>query len=693
LPEQHRDLYAAEPNVKEGAGGLRDYHAALWLMTVRFGVSSLDEAVGQSIITEEERLDLAEALDFVWRVRNELHFRAGKAEDRLTFKNQRAVAKAFGYPDDEHGGTTRLMEDYYGAARKIRRCLRKVARSCDYADAGNLLATPRPGVSELSVEEGELYAGLSDPQWFEENPARLMSVFWECARRGVILSHPSEQLIEKNLDLANDAFRSSDLVRRFFVAICKRPMQAGRALRQAANTGLLGRYLPEFAAVQDIVRYEDFHSYPVDEHTLRAIEALSYLDELEGPVARCLQKALENLPDPYILVMALLFHDLGKAAGEIHVQEGVALARQICERIGLPEDDRERIAFLVEHHLVMSEIGLYRDTDEESVVLSFARTMKSEDRLRALFLLTYADMSAVGPNVWNDWKGALLLKLYLRTEKVLLGRAQSSEADFWNSKKADEVRALAPADRRGGVETHLRDLGERYFIAFSPADIVRHMECLDEAAREGFAMRSERNDETNLSQVVVCTRDRSGLFAEITGCFASQLIDVNDSALFTRADGITLDCFTVANAVRRRPLTKTQEQAVEKVLRAVLLEGEEVETVLEQAQRRLFGLLQPSLAVPTRVDFDNDSSATHTVIDVQSGDRTGILYSMAKAIAECGLDIANARIVTDAQRVRDSFYVTMQGAKIEDKETQAHIAEAIRHAIHPAPAVEKGGSA
>lgn len=692
LPEQYRELYAREPNIKENAGGLRDYQTALWLLTAAFGASTLDEAVSQSLITPDERLELAEALDFLWRVRNDLHFRAGKREDRLTYANQHAVARAFGYTGDGEDNTARLMEDYYAAARTIRRFLRTAARNIDQAAASKLLDKPRPEVSEFIVEDGELYAALADPHWFEENSPRLMAVFWECAKRDVVLSHQTERLIREHLPLVGDAFRSSDLVRRFFVAICNRPAVAGRTLRQMAHTGLLGKYVPEFAAIQGVVRYADFHSYPVDEHTLIAIENLAKVYSMDGPVGGCLKMALEHIADPYILVMALLFHDLGKAAGEEHVEEGARLARDICRRIGMPEEDGERIAFLVQRHLLMSHISLYRDTDDLDIVETFARAMKSSERLRALFLLSYADMAAVAPNVWNDWKGALLMKLYLKTEKFLLGRTETVSDAYWKYPKTDLVRQAAPEQLKDKVEQHIRAFGDRYFIGFSPPHIVTHMECLEEAEKTGLAVRCINNPETDTTELVVCTRDHPGLFAQIAGCLASQLVDINNAMLFTRADGMALDCFTVTNASRRQALTAAQARGVEKVLRAVLIEGKTVEEHLEPARRRLFGLLQAPVPVPTRITFDNDSSRTHTVIDIETGDRTGLLYDIAKTMKDQGLDISSARIFTDARRVRDSFYVTLNSGKVDDKELQAQMAEALQAAIHPRPAVElKGG--
>lgn len=690
LNPELQDLYAPEPNIKENAGGLRDFHTALWLLMMSYGINTLDEAVAQNVITQDEHLTFIDALDLLWRIRNEMHFHAGRAEDRLTYANQSHLAGAFGYLPGP--SVRRFMQDYYTAAGKLRRFMRVTARACSLSHKLNLPDAGMPIAQDYVIENGELYVGAGDSQWFHHNPTRLMEVFWICARQNVPLSHSVERMVSASLDLVNDAFRENDVVRRFFLAMCNHPLRAGHSLRQAASLGLLGRYIPEFAKVDSVIRYADFHSYPVGEHTLRAIESLANLENVPGAVGRCLREALENLSDPYILVLAILFHDLGKVHGDIHIQESVKLARQICERIGIDEGDTERIAFLVQHHILMTTISQYRDIDDEDIVESFANTMQNEYRLRALFLLSYADLSAVAPGVWNEWKGALLLQLYLRTVKRLLGRAETSGEEYWKSPKADEVREATAPELRLKIEDHLRGMGQRYFVAFQPEQIAQHLECIAEAEKTGLAIRCTTNTVTQKSEVVICTRDRHALFSMIAGCFSSQLIDISGAALFTRQDGWVVDWFTVADARHLRPLTGAMLHKVEQVLVGVLIRDEDVQEHVDRGMRRLFALLQPRLPVPTRVIFDNDSSKHHTIVDIETGDRTGLLYDITRAMSELGLDISTARIVTDVHRVRDSFYVTKDRCKVEDEETLAAIRDALHNAIHPRAVAEtKGG--
>jgi len=696
LPPEQRDLYGSEPNLKETVGGLRDYHTALWMLSIKFGTMSLDDLEQLGHIAPDEYLEISKGLDLIWRIRNELHFHSGREDDLLNFDAQRHLAQAFGYGAGSQKSIGLFMQDYYAAARRLRWFFQSVLRLCDQETQMEMAFAERagPSRSRFTVYRGQLCAANMDDKWFAENPARLMEIVWECARRRAPLSYATQRWVKDSLSHVTYAFRSSPVVRRYFVAICSRPLQAGMALREAAKTELLNAYIPEFAAIYGIIRYEDFHSYPVDEHTLRAIEAIAEIPKEGGSVAGVLQRTLENIRRPHILILSILFHDLGKVAGETHTEEGVRIARTICARMGLPEEDSERIEFLVQHHMLMTNIALYRDTDDVEIVRRFAETVRTDERLRALLLLTYADLSAVAPNVWNDWKAALLLKLYLKTERVLQGRTNVSvEEAFWTLPKAQEVAHLLPDDLKGREENYLESLGERYFVAFSAESIARHLECLEEAREKGLALRCDTHEETGTSEVVVCTRDRHGLFAALTGSFSSQLVDVEDAAPFTTPDGFAVDCFTVKNAGNGQPLTKTQFRAVEKVLRAVLLDGKDIRTYTEQARHRIFALLQPRVPMRTRIAFDNESSATDTVIDIETGDRTGLLYDIAGALSDMGLDISSARITTDARRARDAFYVRLDGNKIEDETAQTSLREGLGKAIQPMKAAgDKGGT-
>lgn len=687
LPEAYRDIYALEPDVKENSGGLRDFHAGLWMIMLSHGVISLDELAAMGHITRLEHLELLNGLDFIWRIRNELHFHTGRAEDKLSFALQKHVARAFGYGESPNA-IARLMEDYYNAACRVRGFLQIAARICEQPSFMRFFDQNPPGQSKFTVYQQQLCVDPSDKNWFAENPPRLMEVIWECSRRAKPLSLATAHWVAGNLNLVNEEFRRNDAVRRYFMAICRNPMQAGLAFREAARTGLLGAYLPEFKAVAGIMRYEDFHSYPVEEHTLRAVEALSRLNDPAVDLSPILMQVYEQVSDPHILVLAVLFHDLGKAYGESHVADSVRIAGDIGHRIGMDAYDLDRISLLVEHHMLMSEIAFYRDTDDLEVISAFARTVKTADILKMLLLLTYADLMAVAPNVWNEWKGALLLKLFLKAQRLLTGRVENTFDASYIQPKVDKVHELAQMARLQDVDGYLEALGERYILGYTPEQIVVHMKCLAEAQMIGLAVRCTRQPDLGASEVVVCTRDRHGLFAEIAGAFSSQLINVRNAALFTREDGWVVDSFLVDNASNGRPLTDNEVEALKRVLMHVVLENGSIREYVDKSRRRLFALAHPAPNVRPLISIDNTASPVDSVIDIVAGDRTGLLYDIAHTLSEMGIDFRAAHIVTDVGRARDAFYVRMNGRKLEEEKLKEWISRRLQDAI-AAPAISE----
>lgn len=680
LPEEYRDVYALEPNIKENSGGLRDFHAGLWMILLTHGVLSLDELAAMGHISALEHLELLNGLDFIWRVRNELHFYTGREEDKLTFALQEHVARAFDYGDSSKA-MARFMEDYYNAACSVRRFLQIAARICEQPSFMRFLDQQPAGPSKYSVYQQQLCVDPSDRNWFAENPPRLMEVIWECARRAKPLSLATAHWLGGNLHLVNDEFRQNDVVRQYFMAICHHPLQTGLALREAAKTGLLQAYLPEFKAVCGIMRYEDFHSYPVDEHTLRALEAISRLHDKSVALSPVLSQVFERVGDPHILVLAILFHDLGKAFGESHVVDSVRIVQEAGRRMGLEDYDLERITLLVRHHMLMSEIALYRDTDNLEVVSSFAGTIKTDDLLQMLFLLTYADLTAVGPNVWNEWKGALLLKLFLKAQRLLTGRAEGAFDYSFIQPKLNRIRELAEEARLTDVQGYLDALGERYILGYPPEQVLVHMKCLAEAHTAGLAVRCTPQPELGASEVVICTRDRHGLFAEIAGAFSSQLINVRNAALFTREDGWVVDVFLVDNPANGRPLTGNEAEALKRVLLHVVLENGNIQEYVDKSRKRLFTLSRPAPNVKSSISFDNAASPEDTVIDIVAGDRTGLLYDIAHTLSEMGIDFRAAHIVTDVGRARDAFYVRMNGRKLEEEKLKDWISRRLSEAI------------
>lgn len=692
LAPEHAERFSREPNLKEQAGGLRDYHAARWMLALCFGDLPLDVLAARNIVSEEALLRLTEGIDFLWRVRNELHWWKDKRIDTLSYAAQEHVALAFDYGKEPERAVERLMQDYYAAAHAVRDFLAAAAHACHTgANQDSVSDSADDGERQIFVLQNRIHAGATDPNWFSESPPRLMRVFWESARARLPVSDATLARITAHRHLAGPDFQSNELVRRFFFAICNHADYAGRVLRQMADCGLLSAFLPEWGAVQGLVRHQSFHSFPVDEHTLRAIEALGEIPQIEGTVGRFLEKTLEHVQDPAVLVLAILFHDLGKAVEGEHVEEGVRIVQAAGVRMAWPTSMLERVSFLVQHHMLMNEISMYRDTDDPAVVSAFAQTMRSDERLRHLVLLSYCDLRAVAPGVWNDWKGVLLMKLSLKTERVLNGRDIGLGEELWRSPQVmnikNSVREKMPSitdeelDQR--VRAHIEGFGDRYVIAFRPNEVADHILAMKEVEETGLVVRHTVHETTGMSEIAIFTGDRKCLFASITGAFTSNGAAVKSAGLFTNKAGEVVDVFMVQDAREARSLTSRQFDAFEQTLRKVLLEGGDIQSLVDASRRKLFAILEPPAPVPTRIVFDDSSSPNDTVVDIETGDRTGLLYDIASVLSEHGINVLSARIDTDNLRVRDAFHLQKDGQPLSDNQLREVLANQLRARLEP----------
>ncbi|MCX8064338.1 MAG: [protein-PII] uridylyltransferase [Candidatus Hydrogenedentes bacterium] len=690
-------LYTMEPNIKESAGGLRDYHAILWLLALEdWDIQSLEDAKNKGLIDGDEYLSLIESLDFLWRVRNDLHLRKSSSWDLLSVDMQIKLSSEYGYGMDT-SALERFMEDYFTSASKIRLVFEHLVRRLDLSIfKEEKFAIPKVFYEEkptYSVDRGYLTLSVKDSKWFLENPPRLMELMWEVSRRRLPVSYGVNELVMNSLSIIDDTFRANEVVNRFFFEICSNLNSIGFTLREMIKLGILQRYIPEFGAIVGVIRYGDFHSYPVDEHTVRAIEAIQELPKYTGKIGNFLNEVFKNIKSPTVVILALLFHDLGKVEGEEHIEAGVRIARTICARMGLDDSTTEHIAFLVKYHQLMVDVALYRDIDDIEVIQAFTYTVEDLEKLDELLIVSYADLFAVGPGVWNEWKGSLLIELHSKAMKLI--RSGESEYREYKEIVKRRIKNLVVSfeeEKRPRLENHLNLLTPGYLDSFTTDEILVHLECVDEAVEKGFALRCSDDETINMSNIVISTRDKRGLFAEIAGCFASLLIDIHSASLFTREDGWVVDCFLVRDPVQHRPLTETQIMSLEKVLRSVLLEGKDVQALVDKARSKLFAIKKPNIG-DTIIKFDNESSARHTVIDIETPDRTGLLYDIAYAFSVMGINIYKAKINTGTLKVKDSFYVDFMGGKISNRILQsavrAGLLESIRGRVSSS-IIEKG---
>jgi [protein-PII] uridylyltransferase len=675
--------YMGEPNVKESAGGLRDIHTAMWLASTKFGTRTLQELADKRLVTERERRQADEALTFLWRVRNELHFLSGHKNDVLSRDVQPQIAKNFGYAGDDLSlAVEKFMRDYYLHARVIHRVSRRLI-----ARARETLS--RPGAVQrrlrqealadgLFVLDGQLHLVDADGRAFREEPGRLMKVFGHSHRLGVELSVDVERAVEDALDLIDERFQRDPGVRDLFLDICRNWGRVAQTLREMHELGVLGRYLPEWGALTCLVQYDVYHKFSADQHSLLAVENLEALAPGQSRDTEGVAEVLHDVERPDLLMLGMLLHDVGKGKGHGHVAKGIPLIKDLTARIGLDPAAADPVVFLVAQHLTLSHLAQRRDIDDPKTVESLAEVAITPERLRMLYLLTYADMRAVGPGVMTGWQARVLWELFNRAMVRLIGGRQERPN---REAVADRVwEAMRREGSRRTVMAHLAMVTDRYLLTISAQRMAEHLRLVERLEEDTVATELFHYPDLGSSELVIVTRDVPGLFSLIAGSLAAEGINILSAQIHTRGDGIAIDTFQVNDPFGEAVTEDARWRRTLEGLRRVLRGDQTVAALLEA--RRAGRPSRESIAGPPKISVDNHLSDTHTVVEVKCPDRVGLLYVITRTFSAFGLDIGSARIATEIDQALDTFYVTDgQGRRIEDPAVMDQLREALQDAL------------
>jgi len=651
-----------EPNLKEGVGGLRDLHTVLWVGHARFGSGRLSVLGREGWLTESEVRIARRASDFLWRVRNEAHFSTGRRTDALTLDLQGELAPRLGYR--ARGGliaSELFMRDYYRRASELFELCRAFLMRNLGSRPRRLLArwTERPRRRKgFEIREGRLFARAT-PTELEGGASALLAAVELAQVEGLELSEELKLQIRTRSSAVDGAYRTSPESGKTFLRLVGRRGRVGMALRTLHETGILGRLLPEWARISFLVQHDLFHRYTVDEHTLRAIEALDEVAAGEDTSLARLGAVFDEITDAAPLYLGMLLHDVGKGRGGGHVKRGVRIATRTLARLGVPAEDAARVLFLIDAHLEMSQISQQRDLSEPALIEAFAKRVGSLERLNLLLLLTYADHRAVAPGIWNEWKAALLWELYDRTRQRLLGGEGMGERhDAAREAAVATLRTEYAADE---VERHFALLPERYIQTTDADRMVRHFRLLKRGA-DGLVSTDWRDVAGgHATELTLTARDRRGLLAAVTGTLTASGIDILGVDLLTRADGVVLDTLRLCEVIGHRPVSAERRAGLDAAFENALTGRLDVPRAVErwrgQQRRRPRRHWGRAVRRPS-VRFDNDGSATATIVEVRAPDQPGLAYTISETLSGLGLDIVFAKIATAKSLALDVFYVT-----------------------------------
>ena len=673
--------YLVEPNVKEGKGGLRDLNTLFWIAQYLHPATAKDGMVELEMFERREVATFVQAFDFLWAVRCHLHFATGRAEERLSFDLQPEIARRMGYGDrGDAPAVERFMRRYFLIAREVGALTRTFCAKLEAEEAKrhpqglSRLLGPRRTSRKAVVAPGFHQEGgrltIDGPEVFETDPVNLLRLFRLADRLDLDLHPDAFAAANRALRLITPKLRRDPEAAEAFLDVLARGRRTYRTLSLMNEAGVLGRFIPEFGRIVAQMQFNMYHSYTVDEHTLRAVGVIA--DIAEGKLESDHPLSVSVMPliaDREALYLAMLLHDTGKGGIGGQEKAGARAARSACERLGLERQRVDLICWLVEHHLVMSDYAQKRDVSDPRTVESFARIVENPERLRLLLVITVADIRAVGPGVWNGWKGQLLRELYASTERLFRG-GRGGDLGPARPDYAVVGERNALIARNPSAASFASAMEDAYFSAFTLEEQAAHAELVQRARTEQTPVASVRiRSDLNAAEVVVAVGDRLGLFADLASALAALGADVMGAKVYTSKAGLALDVFYVQD-VSGAPFGCDNPNRLERLARG-LEQAAKGEQVGRETSRTLDLGRSGAFAIAPAVAVDNEASDDCTVVEASGRDRPGLLGDLASAISRHGISIQSAHIDNYGERAVDAFYVQEAGEKISARKAQA----------------------
>lgn len=675
LKRAGQSRYVVEPNVKDGKGGLRDLHTLFWIAKYVYRVHETRELVAKGVFTADEAKIFRRCENFLWSVRCHLHFLAGKPEERLSFDLQREMAERLGYVS--HPGlkdVERFMKHYFLVAKDVGDLTAIVSAALEERHdkpvprLDRMIARLRRSGRRTLKESADFIVdndriNVADASAFGRDPLNLIRIFHLAGKHGLNFHPDAMRLATRSLKLIDHNLRENPEANRLFVEILTSKESPEIVLRRMNETGVLGRFIPEFGRIVAMMQFNMYHSYTVDEHLIRSIGALSRIERGDRPDYGLANELMPTIKNRQLLYIAVLLHDIAKGRPEDHSIAGARVARRLCPRFGLSPVDTDTVAWLIEQHLTMSTIAQSRDLSDRKTIENFASVVQNLERMKLLLILTTADIRAVGPGVWNNWKSQLLRTLYHETEPVITGGFSESNRNQRVARAQAELRgALAEWDA-ADLDAYMGRHYPTYWLQTDRQHQMEHARFIRETEAQGKALatRAITDPKRGITELTVFAPDHPKLLAVIAGACASAGAHIVDAQISTTTDGRALDTIS---------LTRAFEQDEDEIRRAdriasAIEKSLSGEIRLPEVVARRIPRRPRAFTVEPEVTLNNSWSNRHTVIEVSGLDRPGLLYGLTQTLSRLNLNIASAHIATFGERAVDVFYVTdLMGAKI-----------------------------
>lgn len=683
--EKQGQRYMVEPNVKEGKGGLRDLQSLYWISKYLYRVDTVTDLMAHGLFTEDEFDLFAAAENFLWATRCHLHLATGRATEQLTFDLQVDVADRMGYEDRSGRRAVEVfMQDFFRHATVVGDLTRILLTKLE---AAHIKSEPllqrlfgrkkklKPGYKEI---HGRL--GIAGEKTFLKDPLNLLRVFEEGLRTGLLIHPDAMRLVTANLDLINEDMRNDPEARKLFLDLLLKHGNPERALRRMNELGVLSAFIPEFEPIRAMMQFNMYHSYTVDEHIIQCISQLAKIERHELtedlPVASSI---LDEGVNRKVLYVALLLHDIAKGRDEDHSILGAQIARKVAPRLGLKPAECDTVEWLVRYHLLMSDMAQKRDIADPRTVRDFAKAVQTRERLDLLCVLTVCDIRGVGPNTWNNWKASLIRALYRQTRRAMEGGLEALNRE---QRGTDAKRNLRAALSDWDAKDLKLETSRHYPPYWQGLHVTAHVafaKLLRDIGEDGIAIDLHPDEDRDATRACFALADHPGIFARLAGALALVGANVVDARSYTSKDGFATAALWIQDA-EGSPFEEVRLPRLRQMIHKTL-KGEVVAEDAMQARDKIKKREQ-AFRVPTHITFDNEGSEIYTIIEVDTRDRPGLLYDLARTLASSNVYINSAVIATYGEQVVDTFYVKdMFGLKFYSVTKQRTLERKLRDAI------------
>ena len=666
--------YLLEPNIKEGKGGLRDLNTIRWIISFMYQVDNSADYIELGIMTKKEALFYDKAEKYFMNLRSIMHYYGTNDSDRLTFDLQLLVAEKLGYTI--HAGSTpieRLMKHYYLFAKEVGYLTKSVLENIEnknFNKSNSLLKnlifkfkTNKDGVFEFYNNKIHLAKGIKNIE-----PIDIFKAYNFSVESNFNLSNELTNLIKLNIRKV-DHIRQDKKANSYFINILTNLQHSDKVLRNMNEIGVLGRFIPDFQKVVARVQHDMYHTYTVDEHTINAIGILRKIDNGEYQSKYNLaSKVIKNIVSKKVLYVALFLHDIAKGRGGDHSILGGQVAKILCPKFGLLSDEVETVIWLVENHLLLSMIAFKRDLQDPKTIIDLKNKIQSAELLRLLYLLTVADITAVGPEIWNNWKDNLLKVVYDETLMEINGGGDQKSRIIREEKYINKLRGSLVKWSNQEFKNYSNRFYSYYWTNISSDVHLRHANLILEADKENLKLKisAEPLEDQGVTEVSVYTQDHLGLFARTCAALALAGTSVQDARIVTTKDGMTVNTFLVRSSDSSSIIEqKNRLNILLETIRKTISEERDPKVLIKEFKSIQIPSRRDSFIIEPRVLIDNLSSRSHTVIEINSKDKIGLLHTLASEFFSIGLHISTARISTYGIRAVDVFYVkNLTGGKI-----------------------------